>query len=41
VQGTKVTLEGVAVLEKAKPGIVILSGAGPFPANAPAQSESR
>jgi Leucine-rich repeat (LRR) protein len=39
VQGTKVTSEGVAVLEKAKPGIVILSGAGPFPASAPTQQE--
>ncbi len=29
VQGTKVTREGVAALEKARPGIVILSG--PFP----------
>jgi internalin A len=40
VQGTKVTTHGVAALEKAKPGIVILSGAGPFPASAPADSES-
>jgi Leucine-rich repeat (LRR) protein len=39
VQGTKVTPEGVAVLEKAKPGIVILSGAGPFPSGAPTQQE--
>jgi len=41
VQGTKVTPQGVAVLDKAKPGIVILSGAGPFPANALAEQEPR
>jgi internalin A len=41
VQGTKVTPQGVAVLEKAKPGIVILSGAGPFPASAPAEQDPR
>lgn len=41
VQGTKVTPEGVAALEKAKPGIAILSGAGPFPVSAPAQQEPR
>jgi hypothetical protein len=41
VQGTKVTPQGVATLEKAKPGIAILSGAGPFPVIAPAQQEPR
>jgi len=41
VQGTKVTPQGVATLEKAKPGIVILSGAGPFPAGVPTQQEPR
>jgi hypothetical protein len=40
VQGTKVTAQGVSALEKAKPGIVILSGAGPFPVSAPADSDS-
>jgi hypothetical protein len=32
VQATKVTPQGVAALEKAKPGIVVLSG--PFPLTA-------
>ena len=41
VQGTKVTPQGVAALEKAKPGIAILSGAGPFPVSAPAEKEPR
>jgi hypothetical protein len=39
VQGTKVTGQGVAGLEKAKPGIVILSGAGPFPVSKPADPD--
>lgn len=41
VQGTPVTPPGVAMLEKAKPGMVILSGAGPFPVSAPKQQEPR
>ena len=41
VQATPVTLQGVAALEKAKPGIVILSGAGPFAASGPAKPEPR
>jgi len=41
VQATKVTPQGAAALEKARPGIVILSGAGPFAAGAPAEAESQ
>lgn len=41
VQATAVTPQGVATLKKAKPGIVILSGAGPFPASVPVQQEPR
>jgi internalin A len=39
VQGTKVTREGIRAFEKARPGILILSG--PFPPNAPPDSEPR
>jgi internalin A len=41
VQETNVTPQGVVALEKAKPGIVILSGRGPFPATKPKPSEPR